>query len=71
MELRGSAEPPAERSSHVMRRDGDPVLQWAVERWSVTVVDVLGGGVNGYGDRVQAWAEAVIADLDAVEAVDA
>ena len=36
--------------------------------WGVTVRDVLTGGAHGYGERVSAWARAVVAALDAVMA---
>jgi uncharacterized protein DUF5946 len=65
-DVRQSARGQGERA-HITRREGDPVQRWAVERWAMTVADVLAGGVDGYGERVRRWAAAVIADLDAAE----
>jgi len=64
-DLRRRAQDGRKDYGHVTRRDGDPVPNWLREQWSTTVVDVLGCGVDGYGDRVRAWAASVIGDLDA------
>jgi hypothetical protein len=52
-------------SAHVTRRAGDTVPRWGVEKWKTTIEDVLAGGIDGYCARVEDWARAVIADLDA------
>lgn len=62
-DLRRSAREEGKPTGRVTRRAGDTVPQWSVERWTTTVADVLAGGVNGYGDRVRAWAESVLGDL--------
>lgn len=66
-DLRRSAGQGGKKSGHVTRRSGDPIPEWEVERWSMTVADVLAGGVDGYGERVEEWAASVIADLSASE----
>ena len=55
-------------ADRVTRREGDRVVWWPVEDWSTTVADVLAGGVDDYGERVEAWAASVLADLDDVHA---
>lgn len=67
-DLRRSAREESKRAGNVTRRAGDLVPMWAVQRWSMTVADVLAGGVEGYGDRVGAWASSVISDLAASDA---
>lgn len=62
--LRASARTQGQ-DAHVTRRDGDPVADWGVERWTLTVTDALSGGVDGYAGRVRKWAAAVIRDIDA------
>ena len=62
--LRASARAQG-RDAHVTRRDGDPVADWSVERWTSTVADILAGGVDGYAERVRSWAAAVVSDIDA------
>jgi len=63
--LRASARTQGQ-DAHVTRRDGDPVADWGVERWTSTVADILAGGVDGYAERVRTWAAAVVSDIDAV-----
>ena len=63
--LRASARTHGQ-DAHVTRRDGDPVADWGVERWTSTVADILAGGVDGYAERVRTWAAAVVSDIDAV-----
>ena len=63
--LRASARTQGQ-DAHVTRRDGDPVADWGVARWTSTVADILAGGVDGYAERVRTWAAAVVSDIDAV-----
>ncbi|QEH34920.1 hypothetical protein OJF2_34650 [Aquisphaera giovannonii] len=51
--------------ARVTRRAGDVVPRWPVSAWPTTVADVLAGSVEGYCDRVAAWAESIIRTLDA------
>jgi hypothetical protein len=50
----------------VTRRAGDPAPRWTVVSWPTTVADILAGGVEGYADRVTAWARSVRDALAAV-----
>ncbi len=61
--LRASARTQGE-GAHVTRREGEPVPAWGVERWTTTVEDVLVGGTDGYAERVRAWADATLRDID-------
>jgi len=65
--MRRSARREGDRGN-ITRREGDPVQRWAVIRWTMSVADVLEGGVEGYGERVARWAASVLGDLDASEA---
>ncbi len=51
----------------VMRKPGDEVPRWRVERWPMTVADVCAGGVEGYAERVAEWARSIRRALDAAE----
>ncbi|HEU4561448.1 MAG TPA: DUF5946 family protein [Longimicrobium sp.] len=51
----------------VMRKEGDAVPRWRVERWPIIVADVLAGGVEGYAGRVAEWARSIRQALDAAE----
>lgn len=66
VELRRRAQADGKSGGHVTRRPDDPVPDWHVGHWSMTVSDILDGGVEGYGDRVRAWARSVIEDLEAL-----
>jgi hypothetical protein len=61
---RGAADGPV----RVTRRSGDEVVRWPVRSWPITVVEVLAGGVEGYAERVTAWARGIIHTLDAAGA---
>ena len=45
-------------STRVRRRDGETV-QWRYGAWSMHVGEVLEGGMEGYAERVTAWARAI------------
>jgi hypothetical protein len=47
----------------VTRRDQGATARPA-RRWSMTVADAVGESVEGHNERVRAWAEAVLADLE-------
>lgn len=49
----------------VTRREGDDALRWPVgsDAWTMTVSDVLAGGVDAYGQRVERWAASIVATL--------
>lgn len=66
-ELRKQARDQGEKS-RVTRREGDPVPHWNVRTWTMTVVDVLDGGVDGYCERARQWADSALSDLDAADA---
>ena len=46
-------------AGRVTRRGSDPVINWGITDWPVTVIDVIQGGVTGYGDSVQRWARSI------------
>jgi hypothetical protein len=50
--------------ARITRRAGDEVVPWPVSSWPITVADVLAGGVEGYCERVAAWAESILRTLD-------
>lgn len=62
-DLRRDARTAGGSGGHVTRREGDEVPRWDVERWTVSVEDVLRGGTEVYAERVRAWAASVLADL--------
>jgi hypothetical protein len=63
--LRPRVRRAADGAVRITRRLGDEVPRWPVTAWPMTIVDVLAGGVEGYCDRVPAWAESIIRTLDA------
>jgi hypothetical protein len=64
-ELRARVRRAADGATRITRRAGEQVVRWPVESWPLTVADVLAGGVEGYLERVAAWAASVIRTLDA------
>ncbi len=62
-ELRKRIRRATDGPTRITRRPGDPVVRWAVTEWPVTVADILNGGVEGYVERVAAWARSVIETL--------
>jgi hypothetical protein len=64
LQIRRTADGPA----RVTRRTGDEAPQWPVNSWPITVSDIVGGGVDGYGERVANWAQSIIQILDATVA---
>lgn len=66
--LRESAPHEGKANGRVTRRPGDAEVAWPGIEWRMTVADVLEGGVDGYGERVELWARRVLADLDAAGA---
>ena len=67
-ELRSKVRRAADGPVRITRRACDPVPRWPVEAWPLTVADVVAGGVDGYGDRVAAWAASIVRALDAAGA---
>jgi hypothetical protein len=67
-ELRLRVRRAADGPVRVTRRAGDSVVCWPIKGWPVTVADVVAGGVEGYAERVTAWAESVVRVLEAAEA---
>jgi hypothetical protein len=65
-QLRAHAQQTASAGS-IMRKPGDAVVRWPVERWPMTVADVCAGGADGYAERVAAWARSIRRALEAVE----
>jgi hypothetical protein len=53
----------ARKAGRVTRRTGDRVPHWPVEDWPITITDVVGGGTEGYHERVEAWARSIIATV--------
>lgn len=49
--------------TRVRRREGEAV-EWRRGGWSMHVADVLAGGMEGYAERVTAWAHSVRDTLD-------
>jgi hypothetical protein len=66
-QLRARAQRTASGGS-IMRKAGDAVARWPVERWPMTVADVCAGGVDGYSERVAEWARSIRLTLDTAEA---
>lgn len=50
--------------SRVLRREGDPVPSRPVDRWPLTVADVLVAGPGGYAEQVRRWAESTVATIN-------
>jgi hypothetical protein len=67
-QVRGRVRQATDGPARVIRRPGDAATRWPVLAWPMTVADVLVGGVEGYQGRVAAWAESLIAALDAADA---
>jgi hypothetical protein len=63
--LRLRARRAADGATRVTRRAGDEVVRWPIDSWPLTIADVLAGGVDGYCERVAAWAESILRRLDA------
>lgn len=63
-ELRSQVRRAADGNTRITRRAGDEVKRWPVDSWPTTVSDVLAGGVEGYCDRVAAWAKSILRTLD-------
>jgi hypothetical protein len=61
--LRARAGEASKAAGNVTRREGDPVPEWRVSEWHMTVEDVLAGGTERYAERIEAWARSVIAAL--------
>lgn len=62
----------AAQAGRVTRRGQEPVPRWPLDRWPVVVTDVLPGGVDGYGERVERWARSVVETIgDAVPTLQA
>ncbi len=59
-DLRRRARYAAKQAGRVTRRGDEPVPDWQVDRWPMVATDVLAGGVDGYGARVERWARSVI-----------
>lgn len=66
--LRQRVRRAADGPARITRRAGEVVPRWSVTAWPMTVADVVNGGVEGYFERVAAWAESIIRTLDASDA---
>ena len=66
--LRPRVRRAADGPARITRRPGDVVPRWPVTAWPMTVANVVNGGVEGYCDRVTAWAESIIRTLGAAVA---
>lgn len=67
-ELRQKVRQGADGATRIIRREGDKVVSWPIKVWPMTVADILQGGVEGYLERVTAWAKSIIQTLDAAGA---
>lgn len=67
-ELRPRVRRAADGPARITRRPGEVVPRWPVTTWPLTVADVIDAGVEGYCDRVAAWAESIIRTLDEADA---
>lgn len=65
--LRDRARDGARIEGRVSRKEGDPEVRWGVDRWAMTISDVIAvqPEAHAYADRVSRWARSVIGDLDA------
>lgn len=59
-DLRQAARSRSRDGGTVTRREGEPVHSWGVGSWDMNVIDILTGGTDGYCERVQEWARAVL-----------
>jgi hypothetical protein len=67
-QLRRRVRHAADGARRITRRARDEVPRWPVSAWPMTVADVLAGGVEGYRERVAAWADSIIRTLVAADA---
>lgn len=65
--LRGRARVMSAQAGRITRRGQEPAPVWKVERWPVTVADVLAGGAERYAESVEAWARSIV---DATEGAE-
>jgi hypothetical protein len=63
-ELRRRTRRSTDGAVRVTRRAGEPPVAWHRGAWPITVANVCAEGVEGYGERVVAWARAVRDTLD-------
>jgi hypothetical protein len=64
--LRRRARRDTDGPTRVLRRPGDPPVEWYRGPWPVNVTDVLTATTTTYPDLVEAWARAIRVTLDAV-----
>ena len=66
-DLRGRAAAGAADAGRVTRRGDERVPRWPVDRWPILVTDVVAGGVDGYAERVEAWARSIAETVEGLE----
>ncbi len=55
----------AAQAARIMRRSAEVAVRRRVEKWSMTVVDVCAGAIEGYAERAERWARSVCESMDA------